>query len=551
MSIFKTSGALARLPALLLALLALAAGPALACQQVVPVSYQVKEETRNQIDLLVNASRNIDFDFKISNVFVQNPEVLNATAPSPNEIRITGLKPGVSSLTVENEAGDQQILVVSVTADIRRLQTALKTFFPDCSIKILALNEGVILGGSVAQTDQVEKIVAVAEDYFPTVINQLKVDGPQLVAIKVRVYEVSRTKLRKLGVDWANLGGNVTATSSVAGLLSNFDAGQPLNGGQNMAFVIGSTNPFVALLRALEEHNVAKLLDEPTLVTQHGRPASFLSGGKVPFQQAAGLGATSVKFEPFGTQLDVVPLVHGYGELTLDVRAEVSKLAQDLRDEFNNPGFRTRSVSTAVRMRAGHTLALAGNYREEQSTRKKGIPKLMRSPIWGVFFRDIEDNVNETELVFVLTPRFISDVDPVNASKVGVGQLTTSPSNHELYINGHVEVPKCQDDCPTNDRFDDPATRYAPQIQPALEEAIQQPSANLPGSGYLPEPQLQLMPIPAEPSPSLVPDSQEQPDDSTDESARRAPLPAAGRSGIEYNFRGDLPGTTKLAGDPR
>ena len=134
--------------------------------------------------------------------------------------------------------------------------------------------------------------------------------------------------------------------------------------------------------------------------------------------------------------------------------------------------------------------------------------------------------------------------------------MTTSPSNHELYINGHVEVPKCQDDCPTNDRFDDPATRYAPQIQPALEEAIQQPSASLPGNGYvpegdLPEPQIQLMPIPAEPSPPLVPDSEEQPDVSTDESARRAPLPAAGRPSIEYNFRGDLPGTTKLAGDPR
>ncbi|MCH2181198.1 MAG: pilus assembly protein N-terminal domain-containing protein [Mariniblastus sp.] len=551
MSIFKPSGVLTRLPALLLALFTLAAGPVLAVQQVVPVSYQVKEETRNQVDLLVNASRNIRFEFKISNVFVQNPDVLNATAPSPNEIRITGVKPGVSSLTVENEAGDQQILVVNVTADIRRLEAALKTFFPDCSIKILALNEGVILGGNVAQTDQVEKIVAVAEDYFPTVINQLKVDGPQLVAIKVRVYEVSRTKLRNLGVDWANLGGNVKATSSVTGLLSAFNPGEPTQGGQNMAFVIGSTNPFVALLRALEEHNVAKLLDEPTLVTQHGRPASFLSGGKVPFQQAAGLGATSVQFEPFGTQLDVVPLVHGYGEITLDVSAEVSKLATDIRDEFGNPGFRTRSVKTAVRMRAGHTLALAGNYREEQTTKKRGIPKLMRSPIWGAFFRDVEDNANETELVFVLTPRFISDIDPVHASKVGVGQLTDPPSNHELYINGYVEVPKCQDDCPTNDRFDDPATRYAPQIQPALEEAIHQPSVNLPGSGYLPEPARQPMTFPAEPTPLIVPDSKEESDVPSDESARSEPVPATRRPAIRYNFKEEFAQSTARAGDPR
>ncbi|MEO2167123.1 MAG: pilus assembly protein N-terminal domain-containing protein, partial [bacterium] len=132
--------------------------PVAIAQQVVQAGYQVDEATINQVDLIVGTSRNIRFDYKISEVLVENPDVVTAAAPSPNEIRLTGMKPGASSLTVKGADSNQQVIVVNVTADIRRLQAALATFFPDCSIKILALNEGVILGGNVAQTDQVEKI---------------------------------------------------------------------------------------------------------------------------------------------------------------------------------------------------------------------------------------------------------------------------------------------------------------------------------------------------------------------------------------------------------
>jgi type II secretory pathway component HofQ len=133
-------------------------------------------------------------------------------------------------------------------------------------------------------------------------------------------------------------------------------------------------------------------------------------------------------------------------------------------------------------MKAGHTLALAGDYREEVEDESRGLPHLMHSPLWGPLFRTVKEKVNETELVFMITPRFISEVDPTAVPNLGVGQLTESPSNHELYINGYLEVPRCQDECPTNDRFDDPATQYAPQIQRSIQQNTRQPaSLSLPG----------------------------------------------------------------------
>ena len=100
----------------------------------------------------------------------------------------------------------------------------------------------------------------------------------------------------------------------------------------------------------------------------------------------------------------MVPIVHGNGELTLEVRAEVSEVAPDLANN-GIPGFRVRRVNTGVKMRAGHTLALAGDYREISSTENRGIPKLKHSPFLGPLFRSVSDEVNETELVFLITPR--------------------------------------------------------------------------------------------------------------------------------------------------
>lgn len=475
-------------------------------QDGLETSFQVSD-ANDQVDVIAGNSRRLSFDYKVPELLVENPDIVKATPIAPNEILVTGLKPGISSVTVSDPNRRLQTITVNVTADVRRLEAALHKYFPDCNIKVHALQTGVILAGTVSRNDQINNVMAVARDYFPSnVINQLKIDTHQLVAIKVKVYEVSRTKLRKLGIDWAVLNNEFTAGTSIANLINNISIGaRTVTGqGQTMTFgVVGDNTDFVAFMDALEQHNLAKLLDQPTLVAQHGRPAEFLSGGEIPIAVASGLGTTSIEFRPFGTKLDIVPLIHGHGELTLEVRAEVSEIANDLSNNTNVPGFRVRRVNTGVRMKAGHTLALAGDYREETETEKRGIPHLMHSPIWGAAFRKNEETRNETELVFAITPRFITEVDPTRVPSLGPGQLTDSPSDHELYLDGYMEVPRCKDDCPTHDRFDDPATQYAPPVQSQLEQTIHgQSILNLPAShnnGATPtfQPHFETQPAPA------------------------------------------------------
>ena len=427
----------------------------------------------DSIELIAGSSQRLKFDYNVPELMVENPDVISATPVAPNEILITGIKPGISTVTISDPDKNLQMITVEVTIDVRKLERAFAAHFPDSQIKVAALKTSVILRGNVARADQVQNILAVARDYFPTnVINELQVNGSQNIAIKVKVYEVSRTKLRQVGVDWAYLSPDFQFVTSIADLIQEVSTGGVDANLGNLSFgVLNDGRSFNAFIKALEKNNLAKLLDQPVLVAQNGRPAEFLSGGEVPIQVASGLGTNSIEFRPFGTKLDLVPIVHGQGQLTLEVRAEVSEIAKDLSGESGVPGFRVRRVNTGVKMKAGHTLALAGDYREKISTEIKGIPYLMDSPFFGPAFRTVTEEKNETELVFLITPRFISEVETHRVPRLGPGQLTNSPSDHELYFNGYTEVPRCNEDCPVNDRFDDPTMKPISNLLPEVGEA--------------------------------------------------------------------------------
>ncbi len=442
-------------------------------------------ESVDSIEIIAGTSRRLKFEYKVPELMVENPEIVKASPVSPNEILISGIEPGVSSITVSDPDRQLQTIQIYVTVDTRKLEKALGSHFPDSKLTVHALQTGVILKGYVAKQSQLENVLKVAQDYFPTtVINQIQIDGSQLVAIKVKVYEVSRSKLRQLGVDWAYLSPDFNIVSSVADLIQT-SAGSVGAAGQNFSFgILNDDSSFNAFINALERNNVAKLMDQPTLVTQHGRPAEFLSGGEIPISVASGLGTNSIEFRPFGTKLDIVPLIHGQGEMTLEVRAEVSEVANDLSGTTGVPGFRVRRVNTGVRMRAGHTLALAGDYREEVEAETSGFPALMDSKLLGPIFRATQETKTETELVFLITPKFIDEVGNDKIPRLGLGQMTTSPSDHELYFNGYQEVPRCVEGCPINDRFDDPSG----QVQQNLLPQVRAQGEAVPVSGNIVDP---------------------------------------------------------------
>lgn len=441
------------------------------------MQYQIGSQSE-RVQIVVQSSRVLTFSYDVPKFVVGNNAIIRATPVAPNQIMISGITQGVSPLGVYDKDGAIHTLDIHVTGDVRSLQIALDEHFPNANIKAHALNASVILTGYVPNADMMTQVMRVSEDFFPTPINNMNVGGSQTVLLNVKVVEVSRTKLRQFGIDWALLTGNDFFIQSVNGLIDAAAAQTGNIAGQStFRFgVINNGNQFAAFFGALEQNNMANILDEPILVTNSGRPASLRSGGQVPIPVANGLGSVTVEFREFGTLLDFVPIVLGDGMLRLEINSDVVEIAGDLRDPITGvPGFRNRGVNTGVTMRAGQTLALAGIIQNRRDAEVSGLPFLIDLPWIGTFFRGVNDTFNEVELVIMVTPQFIGPVEG-DASMFDLpGQSTTAPSDVDFFFRGYLEVPRCGDPLELGPVMPAPSGEYFPES----------------GEGYLPNPSLE------------------------------------------------------------
>ena len=402
-----------------------------------------------KLELTTNTSRILTLDKNIPRVQVNNPELLAVTPLSATQIQISAKKAGVTQVNLWDEDGNIHTVDVMIYGDARELEVALQTQFPHSSIKVYRYSESLVLKGFVDRPDYVSQIMRLAEDYAPKVINNINVGGVQQVLLKVKIMEVSRTKLRRLGVDWAlTSGSNGFAVQSVSGLIANQGGNirdLVTTGGETFAFgIVDGADQFSGVLEALQQRNVAKILAEPNIIAISGRPAQFNSGGEIPILIPQSLGTTTIEFKKFGTQVDFLPIVLGDGRIRLEVRPRISSLDDSIGIELTDirvPGLRTREVDTAVEMRAGQTFALAGLIEERAEAINSGLPYLSDVPVLGWPFRKTQEEMNEIELLILVTPEFVDPMDPHEVPCDGPGLATTQPDNHDLYCGGHIEVP--------------------------------------------------------------------------------------------------------------
>ncbi len=434
-----------------------------------PVHFKVSS-TVERLEMIVNTSRILTTEHKVPRLLVENQGVVRAQPISPNQVQLSALKAGFTTLTVWDESEGEHTIDVLVYGDARELENLLMTEFPDASLRVRPLAASVVISGFVPQAEMVSRIIRMAEDYYPTVINNITIGGVQQILLHVKVMEVSRTKLRRLGFDWALFTENFAIVQNTAGLAGAAVAGgAPIAGAENVAFgIVNDANAFFGFIDAMRQYNLVKVLAEPTLVTVSGRPASFNSGGRFPILVPQALGMISVEYREFGTRVDFVPIVLGNGHIRLEVRPEVSAIDRSLGVSLagtNVPGLRTRYVDTGVEMKAGQTLALAGLIQTQIETENRGIPWLADLPWVGGAFRRVEERNNEIELLIMVTPEFVDALNPEEVPPCGPGQLTTSPRDVDLYHRGYLEVPKC---CPDGSCANclagvDPASYHVPQ----------------------------------------------------------------------------------------
>ncbi len=420
-----------------------------------PAVVQKISAANTRVEMTVNASRILSMDRVIPRAQVANPDLLDFTVLSENQVQIHAKKAGLTTINLWDDKEEVHTVDVIILGDVRELDRLLRAQFPTAAVKLTPTSSSsLVLSGYVDRTDYVNRIVTIAQEYYPKVINNMIVGGSQQVLLQVRVMEVSRTNLKSLGFDFASFSGDNFVGTAASGLISKANPTAGLfrsagslttNGSETLQFgIVSDPSGFTGFMEALKQENLLKVLAEPNLVTVSGRPASYLVGGEVPYPQPTGFGNISINFKPFGTQIDFVPIVLGNGGVRLEVRPQVSELDRTIGVTINGttvPGFRQRMVDTGVEMKFGQTLAIAGLLQQRTEVEKRGFPYLMDVPYLGMLFSKKRNVINEVELVILVRPELVEALDPDQVPPCGPGMNSMSPDDCDLFFHGYTEIP--------------------------------------------------------------------------------------------------------------
>ncbi|HEV2644729.1 MAG TPA: pilus assembly protein N-terminal domain-containing protein [Acidobacteriaceae bacterium] len=357
-------------------------------------------------------------------VYVGNPAVLQTYTSGLTQIVLTAKAAGVSSMVVWDEAGGDRMYSVSADVDPEALRSSLSNAFPGADIHAEAGEGKIFLTGSVATDAASDAAFKMASLYSKDVVNSLKVvavHGKQ-VQLKLRIVEVDRTKLEQQGINI--FAGGRTAISTTTGQYASAlsTAGSVVMASNPMdIFLYNAKLNLGMTIQDLEQKQVLQVLAEPTLTTESGLQAQFLSGGEFPFPVAqAGTGGAStvtIQFRPYGVKVDFTPTVNADGSIRLKLQPEVSTLDYSNAvtiSGFTIPALSTRRANTEVEIQDGQSFIVSGLLDHRTTEVMSRVPGISSVPIFGQLFRSENFNHSVVELVIIVTA---SVVDPLGMDR--------------------------------------------------------------------------------------------------------------------------------------
>ncbi|MGZ2402916.1 type II and III secretion system protein family protein [Rhizobium ruizarguesonis] len=363
------------------------------------------------LNLSSSLGKTIHLSAPAASIFVADPTIADYQAPSNKTIFAFGKKSGRTTLFALDENGEAlaqlQIVVAQPIDDLRAMLRARTGDYP---IHVSYTPRGAVLSGTAPNAEVVDTAMKITEQFLGAgaqIVNKIQVTGSLQVNLSVRVAEVSRSALKKLGVNLSAFG---QISNFKAGLLSSGnEAG--FNSGNNagIRFSGGNSNAS-AVLDALATEHLASVLAEPNLTAMSGESASFLAGGVFPIPVVQNNGQASVEFRSFGVSLEFVPTVLSNNQINIRVKPEASELSSQGAVQMNGfsvPAISTRRADTVVELASGQSFAIGGLIRRSVNTDISAFPWLGDVPVLGALFRSSSYQKEETELVIIVTPYIV------------------------------------------------------------------------------------------------------------------------------------------------
>lgn len=421
---------------------------------------------------------------------IADDSVIDIAQFSPREISIIGLGMGATNLTIWFEGNPQPLIYLVKTIpdpsieeqkrlDYGRLERKLAVLFPNSKVYLIPLSGKIVVKGQARSAGEAARILQIVRNEVinqegrlggpqpvvngvvpataagnanPVVnaggvtggaqglraadltssyiVNMLEVPGEYQVMLRVRIAELNRSQLRRMGIDVTYLlnGGRHALSYALGGLPSSITG-------------VFENGEIGVLVNWLASNGSAKILSEPVLTVLSGHSASMLSGGEFAVPTIVGIGGAQgqqTSFRGFGTSLLVTPTVLDRDLIRMQIVPEFSQINQGNAVQ-GIPGVDSRRVQTTIELREGQTIAIAGLLSHRLNTEVTRIPFLSDIPYIGSrLFAAKRSTMDETELLVLVTPELVRPMDADEVPPVP-GFNVTPPDAHSLYHYGTTE----------------------------------------------------------------------------------------------------------------
>jgi pilus assembly protein CpaC len=414
----------------------------------------------------------------MSDVFVANDQVADVQVKSLHQLYVFGKAGGETTIYASNAAG-QTIWSsdVRVGSNIGSIPEMLALAMPEAHINVATMGTNtVLLTGTVAAPEdaaEAERLVTAFVGKDTNVISRLRTATPLQVNLKVRFAEVSKSLVRRLGVNLTSIDGTSGFQFGIgqgrAGWIPNFRPNSATGIGNTLQTIcpdptdvtktvacsgtsvspitggttLGGFGKFLGLdigsaLDLAETDGLVTTLAEPNLTALSGETAEFLAGGEFPIPLSQGLGTTTIEYKKYGVSLAYTPTVLANGRISLRVRPEVSQLSSDgaiVLNGFQVPALTVRRAETTIELGSGQSFMIAGLLNNNSQNSVQKAPGLGDLPVLGNLFKSTSFQKGETELVIVVTPYLVKPVDNEADIHLPTDGFQTANRAEQLLLN--------------------------------------------------------------------------------------------------------------------
>ncbi len=463
---------------------AVTTGPVLRSSLRKPVTLEFRDALLKNVFEVLSRSSGINFVFDRdvrpdlkATIFVRNTTIEDAVRflLTTNQLEMKVLNDSTILVypNLPNKVKDYQELTVKsfylANADVKQTLNLIKTVVKTRDVFVDERLNMLTMRDTPEAIRLAERLIAAQDLVDPEVV------------LEVEVLEINRNKLINLGIDFPN---QLSFGALGAAGAGQFTLAEWLNRNAGMVN-IKITDPALAL-NLLHQDTDSNILANPTIRVRNREKAKIMIGNKVPVittTAAVNVGISeSVTYLDVGLKLNVEPNVYLNDEVAMKVALEVSSIINTIKDQNGTTTYTlgTRNAETVLRLRSGETEVLAGLIQDQEQITANKVPGLGDLPMVGRLFGSQQNQHDKTEIVLLITPYVVRNIDRPDASALEFASGTDSTIG-----GGALKL-----------RSADPASAAAPAApEPVAPPAALQPAA--PALPVRPEDAPVAVPLPA------------------------------------------------------